>query len=143
MGELTLTVAEIIRDGALEAAADNHLSPVAIAVLDARGCLKVSAAQDGVSLLRSQIAYGKAYGALAMGVGSRALLMRAQEQSFFISAVNVMTHGQLVPVPGGVLLRDADGQLLGAVGVSGDTSDNDEKCATAAIAAAGLTADTG
>jgi len=112
-------------------------------VLDARGCVKISAAQDGTSLLRSEIAHGKAYGALAMGMGSRALFQRAQEQAYFVSAVNTLAQGRLVPVPGGVLMHDASGALLGAVGVSGDTSDNDEICALAGIEAAGLKANAG
>ena len=108
----------------------------------ARGCVKVSAAQDGTSLLRAEIARGKAYGALAMGMGSRALFQRAQEQAYFVSAVNSLAQGRLVPVPGGVLIQDG-GILLGAVGVSGDTSDNDEACAVAGIEAAGLKANAG
>ena len=111
-------------------------------VLDARGCVKISAAQDGTSLLRSEIAHGKAYGALAMGMGSRALFQRAQEQAYFIGAVNTLAQGRRVPVPGGVLIQDG-GVLLGAVGISGDTSDNDEACAIAGIEAAALKANTG
>ena len=101
------------------------------------------AAQDGTSLLRSEIAHGKAYGALAMGMGSRALFQRAQEQAYFIDAVNTLARGSLVPVPGGVLIQDPSGALLGAVGVSGDSSDNDEICAVAGIEAAGLKANAG
>jgi uncharacterized protein GlcG (DUF336 family) len=142
MSELTLAVAETILASALNHAAGHSLKPVVVAVLDARGCVKVSAAQDGVSLLRSQIAHAKAYGALAMGVGSRTLYTRAQEQNYFIAAVNTLAGGQLVPVPGGVLIH-AEGVLLGAVGISGDSSDNDERCAVAAIEAAGFQADTG
>ena len=94
---------------------------------------------DGrLSLMRAEIAHGKAYGALAMGMGSRALFQRAQEQAFFIDAVNTLAQ----PVPGGVLIQDG-GVLLGAVGVSGDTSDNDEICAVAGIEAAGLKANAG
>jgi len=94
-------------------------------------------------LLRAEIAHGKAYGALAMGMGSRALFQRAQEQSFFVGAVNTLAQGRMVPVPGGVLILDQGGALLGAVGVSGDTSDNDETCAIAGIEAAGLKANPG
>ena len=93
--------------------------------------------------MRSEIAHGRAYGALAMGMGSRALFQRAQEQAYFISAVNTMAQGRMIPVPGGVLIQDGDGALLGAVGVSGDTSDNDEICAVAGIEAAGLKANAG
>ncbi|TWB02059.1 heme-degrading protein [Bradyrhizobium stylosanthis] len=104
--------------------------------------LKIAAAQDGTSLMRAEIAHGKAYGALAMGMGSRALFQRAQEQAYFIDAVNTIAKGALVPVPGGVLIMDG-ATLLGAVGVSGDTSDNDEACAVAGIQAAGLKANAG
>jgi len=137
MADLTLDVARKILDTALAKGVEKKLKPLVVTVLDARGCVKISAAQDGTSLLRSEIAHGKAYGALAMGMGSRALFQRAQEQAYFISAVNTMAQGRMVPVPGGVLIQDG-GVLLGAVGVSGDTSDNDEICAIAGIEAAGL-----
>ena len=125
MAELTLDVARKILDAALAKGVEKKLKPLVITILDARGCVKVTAAQDGTSLMRAEIAHGKAYGALAMGMGSRALFQRAQEQAYFVSAVNAMAQGRLVPVPGGVLIQ-GDGGLLGAVGVSGDTSDNDE-----------------
>ena len=142
MTELTLAIAGKILDAALAKAVEMNLKPVVVAVLDARGCLKVSAAQDGVSLLRGEISHGKAYGALAMGIGSRALFQRAQEQSYFIGAVNTLAQGRMVPVPGGVLIQDND-VLLGAIGISGDSSYNVEICAVAGIEAAGLQANTG
>jgi uncharacterized protein GlcG (DUF336 family) len=142
MAELTLDAARKILDVALAKGVEKKLKPLAVAVLDARGCDKISAAQDGTSLLRSEIAHGKAYGALAMGMGSRALFQRAQEQAYFIGAVNTLAQGRLVPVPGGVLILN-NGELLGAVGLSGDTSDNDEICAVAGIEAAGLKANAG
>jgi uncharacterized protein GlcG (DUF336 family) len=143
MADLTLDVARKILDTALAKGVEKKLKPLVVTVLDARGCVKVSAAQDGTSLLRSEIAHGKAYGALAMGMGSRALFQRAQEQAYFVNAVNTLAQGRLVPVPGGVLILDGSGALLGAVGVSGDTSDNDESCALAGIEAAGLKANAG
>ena len=143
MAELTLDVARKILDVALAKGVEKKLKPLVVTVLDARGCVKISAAQDGTSLMRSEIAHGKAYGALAMGMGSRALYQRAQEQAYFISAVNTMAQGRMIPVPGGVLIQDGGGVLLGAVGVSGDTSDNDEICAVAGIEAAGLKANAG
>jgi uncharacterized protein GlcG (DUF336 family) len=143
MADLTLDVARKILDVALVKGTENKLKPLVVAVLDARGCIKALAAQDGTSLMRSEIAHGKAYGALAMGMGSRALFQRAQEQAYFIDAVNTLARGALVPVPGGVLIQDASGALLGAVGVSGDSSDNDEICAVAGIEAAGLKANAG
>jgi uncharacterized protein GlcG (DUF336 family) len=143
MADLTLEIARKILDVALAKGVEKKLKPLVVAVLDARGCIKALAAQDGTSLLRSEIAHGKAYGALAMGMGSRALYQRAQEQAYFVSAVNTLARGALVPVPGGVLIQDGSGALLGAVGVSGDTSDNDEICAIAGIEAAGLKANAG
>jgi uncharacterized protein GlcG (DUF336 family) len=142
MAELTLDVARKILDAALAKGLEKKLKPLAVMVLDARGCVKVSAAQDGTSLLRSEVAHGKAYGALALGMGSRALFQRAQEQAYFVSAVNTLAQGRMVPVPGGVLIQDG-GVLLGAVGISGDSSDNDEACAIAGIEAAGLKANPG
>ena len=142
MSELTLDVARKILDAALAKAVEKKLKPLVVTVLDARGCVKISAAQDGTSLLRSEIAHGKAYGALAMGMGSRALFQRAQEQAYFIGAVNTLAQGRMVPVPGGVLIQSG-GVLRGAVGISGDTSDNDEACAIAGIEAAGLKANPG
>jgi uncharacterized protein GlcG (DUF336 family) len=142
MAELSLDVARKILDAALAKGVEKKLKPLCVTILDARGCVKITAAQDGTSLLRFEIAHGKAYGALAMGIGSRALFQRAQEQAYFINAVNTVAQGRLVPVPGGVLIHD-DSTLLGAVGISGDTSDNDEACAIAGIEAAGLKANAG
>ena len=142
MAELTLDIARKILDAALAKAVEKKLKPLVITVLDTRGCVKASAAQDGTSLMRGEIAHGKAYGALAMGMGSRALFQRAQEQAYFISSVNTLAQGRMVPVPGGVLIQQG-AVLLGAVGVSGDTSDNDEICAIAGIEAAGLKANPG
>ncbi len=143
MSELTLAKAQIILSAALEKAGALSLSPLAIAVLDARGALTAYGAQDGTSLKRGEIALGKAKGALALGVGSRSLFRRAKDQPFFIAAATSAVGGDLVPVPGGVLIRNAAGAVIGVVGVSGDTSDNDEACALAGIAAAGFTADPG
>ncbi len=142
MADLTLETARKILDAALAKSAELKLKPLVITILDARGAVKLTAAQDGTSLLRAEIAHGKAYGALAMGLGSRALFPRAQEQVYFINAVNTIAKGALVPVPGGVLIQSG-ATLLGAVGVSGDTSDNDEACAVAGIEAAGLKANAG
>ncbi|MGB6957781.1 MAG: heme-binding protein, partial [Bradyrhizobium sp.] len=114
MSELTLDVARKILDAALAKAVEKKLKPLVITVLDTRGAVKVTAAQDGTSLLRAEIAHGKAYGALAMGMGSRALFQRAQEQAYFVSSVNALAQGRLVPVPGGVLIQNGS-TLLGAV----------------------------
>ncbi len=123
--------------------ANAGFDPLAVLVLDARGVPKAFAAEDGTSLRRFEIAQGKAHGALAFGLGSRELARRAAERPQFMAAVTHAVGGFLVPVPGGVLIRDAGKRILGVVGVSGDTSDNDEAAALAGVAAAGLTGDAG
>lgn len=143
MPSLTLAQARTIIAAAYAKAAELNLKPLAVAVLDSAGATKAFERQDGSSLLRPEIAHGKAYGAIALGMGSRAIFERAQQQPFFIQAMNALAKGALVPVPGGVLIRDDSGGIIGAVGITGDTSDNDEACAVAGIAAAGLKADTG
>jgi uncharacterized protein GlcG (DUF336 family) len=139
---MKLDIAQTIVTAALTHARSKSMKPLSVVILDDRGALKAAASEDGTSLKRAEIAIAKAHGALAMGMGTRALFTRAQQQPYFIAAA---THavGQLVPVPGGVLILAADKTLLGAVGISGDTSDNDEEAALAGIAAAGLTADPG
>src|SRR5947199_10409194 len=119
MADLTLDLARKILDTALAKGVEKKLKPLVVTVLDARGCVKISAAQDGTSLLRSEIAHGKAYGALAMGMGSRALFQRAQEQAYFVGAVNTLAQGRMVPVPGGVLMQDRSRTLAGPLRVSG------------------------
>ena len=143
MTELGQTIAQQIVAAALAHAREQKLLPLAVAVQDARGALKAFVAEDGTSLKRGEIAIGKAHGALALGMGSRALMKRAADQPSFIAAMSHIVGGSLVPVPGGVLIRGADGTITGAVGISGDTSDNDEAAALAGIAAAGLKADPG
>jgi uncharacterized protein GlcG (DUF336 family) len=140
---LTLETARQLVDEVLTKSKELNLKPIAIAVLDDRGCLRAFAAQDGTSLLRGEVARGKAFGALALGLGSRAIFERAQKQPYFVDAVNTLAQGAIIPVPGGVLVRDGDRKVLGAIGISGDSSDNDEACAIAAITAAGLDADAG
>jgi uncharacterized protein GlcG (DUF336 family) len=140
---MKLDVAQKVLAGALGNARTRNFKPLAVAVLDARGALKAFAAEDGTSLKRAEIAVGKAHGALAMGLGSRTLGKMAAERPHFVAAVTHAVGGSLIPVPGGVLVRDAAGATLGAVGISGDTSDNDEAAAIAGIEAAGLKADPG
>jgi uncharacterized protein GlcG (DUF336 family) len=140
---MKLEVAQKILAATLAHARGRSMQPMAIAVLDARGSPRALAAEDGTSLRRSDIAVGKAHGALAMGLGSRTLMKRAEAQPYFIAAVTHAVGGSLIPVPGGVLIRDADGSLLGAVGVSGDSSDNDEAAAIAGIESVGLKGDPG
>lgn len=141
--DLTLAQAKTIIEHTLAAQAANGFKPMAVVVLGAAGTIKASESQDGTSLLRPKVAHGKAYGAISLGIGSRALFERAKAEPFFIQAVNSLCDGALVPVAGGVLVRNSDGELIGSVGVTGDTSDNDELCAVAGIEAAGLVADTG
>lgn len=143
MTDLQLSAAQTILDAALAEARRLNLKPLAVVVLDDRGAVKTALAEDGTSLKRFEVAHGKAYGALALGMGSRAIAKRAVEQPTFVAAVSHVVGGSLVPVPGGVLARAGDGRVVAAVGISGDTSDNDEACAKAGIEAAGLMADTG
>ena len=110
-----------------------NLKPIAIAVFDDCGCLRAFAAWDGTSLLRGDV---------ALGLGSRAIFDRAQKQPYFVDAVNTLAQGAIVPVVGG-LIRDGERSVLGAVSISGNSSDNDEACAIAAITDAGLAADAG
>ncbi|PTM42309.1 heme-binding protein [Bosea sp. 124] len=140
---LTLAQAQTIMSATLAHAGAAGFKPLTIAILDSRGAQKLFIAQDGTSLKRGEIALGKAHGVVALGIGGRALHKMALERPYFIDAATHAAGGSLVPVPGGVLIRDGAGTLLGAIGISGDTSDNDEAAAVSGIAAAGLAADTG
>ena len=146
MAGITLAQAMTIVEAALRQGRATGCAPLAVAVLDAGGHLTAFGREDGAGIVRPQIAIGKAWGALGMGVGSRALARRVVEQPQaqpFFAALNAMSGGRVVPAAGGVLVRDASGAIIGAVGISGDTSDKDEACALAGIAAAHVTADTG
>jgi uncharacterized protein GlcG (DUF336 family) len=144
MSKLTLSVSEKIIKAAFAKGADLGLKPLTVSVLDAGGHVVALMRQDGSSIMRPQIATGKAYGAIAVGAGSRWLDANAQTRPHFVQALNGAAGGGIVPVPGGVLIRDGDGgEILGAVGITGDTSDNDEACAIAGIQAAGLQPDGG
>jgi uncharacterized protein GlcG (DUF336 family) len=143
MATLTLAQASLIVDGALEHGRGLKLKPLAVAVLDAGGHLVAFKREDGASILRPQIAQGKAWGVLGMGFGGRELARRAAAAPGFVAALMDASEGRLIPAPGGVLIRAADGSIIGAVGISGDTSDQDEACAVHGIKAAGLSADTG
>ena len=132
---LTLAQAEIIADAALAKGHEMGFLPLTVCVIDAGGHMKVLKREDGCSIARQDVAHGKAYGAMAMGFGTRA--------PGFTNALSDLTGGRAVPVQGGVLVRDANNVLLGAVGISGDTSPNDEVCCIAGIEAAGLAPDTG
>ena len=140
MGTIDLDTARAIVAGARKHAAHAGLKPLTVVVLDAGGHVVAVEREDGSSTRRFEIGFGKAHGALSLGMGSRSIMGRAEQQPYFIAAVTSAVGGALVPVPGGVLVRDAEGGLLGAVGVTGDSSDNDEAAAIAGIEQAGLTA---
>jgi uncharacterized protein GlcG (DUF336 family) len=140
---LTLAQASTIVDIALATARDMELVPMTVAVLDAGGHLVAFKREDRSGILRYDIAYGKAWGALGMGFGSRTLYERATNTPQFFNALYAASGGRVVTNPGGVLIRDSEGEIIGAVGISGDTSDKDEACAIAGIEAAALFADPG
>ena len=143
MSALTLKLAAQLVSQALAAGRRQAAAPLTIAVLDSGGHLITLQREDGASLLRPQIAIGKAWGAIALGKGSRLLALDAQQRPAFIAALNSLGQGGVVPAPGGVLIRDPAGVVLGAIGISGDTSDIDEQCAISAIEGVGLLADAG
>ncbi len=143
MIELALETASAIVDAALAENTRRNYQPMCVVVLDKGGHALVLKRQESASISRPQIAIAKAAGCLGMGFGGREIARRAQSApAFFDALACIFPHG-ILPVPGGVLIRDEAGSLLGAVGISGDTSDNDEICAVAGIQAAGLVADTG
>lgn len=141
MSKLTLDQAATIIDVALKTAREKNLKPLAVAVLDDGGQLKVFKKEDSPHLAKFDIAFGKAYGALAMGKSSRGITEMAKERPAFVNALIGATGGRVIPSPGGVIFRDAAGEVMGAIGVSGDTPDNDEACAVAGIKAAGFVPD--
>ena len=143
MSAITLAQASTIVDAALKQARDLKQMPQTVVVLDPGGHVVCVKREDGSGIIRFEIAVGKAYGALGMGWGSRTMMERAAQNPNFLTAIVAAAGGRLVPNPAGVLIRDAGGRILGAVGISGDTGDNDEIIAVAGIAAAGLSADPG
>ena len=144
MTELDLATAQKIVAAALAEARGKKMLPLSVVVLDARGSVRAVASEDGTSLRRYEIAYGKGYGTLVFGLGSRELERRAAARPYFFVGVSNAAPGMaIVPVAGGVLIKDDGGKVVGAVGVSGETSDNDEVAALAGIKAVGLKGDTG
>lgn len=143
MSVITLSQASTIVDAALKKARDSRLAPLTVAVLDAGGHLVAFKREDKSGILRFDIAFGKAWGALGMGLASRTLASRAAKTPQFFTMLAAASGGRMVTNPGGVLIRDADNNIIGACGISGDTSDKDEICALAGIEAAGLKADAG
>jgi len=140
---LSLAQANLIADKALEKAESLGFEPQTVAVLDAGGHIKVVKRSDGASLLRPEIAFGKAWGVLGMGFGGRNLAKRAEQAPAFFTALNAISNGRMVPVAGGVLIKNAQNEIIGSIGISGDTSDHDEICAVVGVTAAGLVPDTG
>ncbi len=140
MHNLTLTEANAIISAAFAKGAELKLKPLGVAILDAGGHTLAFQRQDGASFIRYEVASGKAYGSLAVGTSSRKLGVSAVERPHFFTGLSAVSGGRIVPVAGGVLVC-RDGAIIGAVGISGDTSDNDELCAVAGIEAAGLTAE--
>jgi uncharacterized protein GlcG (DUF336 family) len=143
MSGLSLKAASLIVEAALERGRALGLAPLTVVVLDAGGHLKAAKREDGSSLLRPEIAMGKAWGVLGMGFGGRELARRAARAPQFFTALTELAGGRMVAVAGGVLIRGEAGEIVGAVGISGDLSEKDEDCAVSGIAAAGLVADTG
>jgi uncharacterized protein GlcG (DUF336 family) len=140
---VSLAQATAIIDAALKLARDQKQMPQTVVVLDPGGHVVCAKREDGSGIIRFEIAFGKAYGALGMGWGSRTSMERAAQNPNFFAAVEAASGGRLVPNPGGVLIRNAANVIIGAVGISGDTGDNDEIIAVAGIEAAGLKADPG
>ena len=143
MLKLTYDTSLYIAQEAVQKGLKLGLNPLAVVVLDDRASLRICLNQDGTSIHRHRVAHGKANAAISLGMGSRSLGSRAEDQAYFVDAVGRMMGGDFIPVPGGVLIRNSDGAILGAVGISGDISDNDEAVAIAAIESVGLVADTG
>jgi uncharacterized protein GlcG (DUF336 family) len=142
-GALTLDRAQAIVSACIEAGRRKSVLPLAVVVLDARGMVKAAGAEDGIALGRPDLAIGKANAALQMGMGTRALAKRAKELPVFFTAIGQSLKGGFIPNPGGVLIRDAAGQIIGAVGISGDIGGRDEEAAIAGISSEGFTADPG
>jgi uncharacterized protein GlcG (DUF336 family) len=138
MTTLKLAQASAIVDAALAEGRERRLAPLAVAVLDAGGHLIAFKREDGAGFVRFDIANGKAWGALGMGFGTRELADRATKFPTFVAALSAASQGRMIPSPGGVLIAATDGEVVGAIGISGDIGDNDEACAIAGIVAAGL-----
>ncbi|MEL6465387.1 MAG: heme-binding protein [Pseudomonadota bacterium] len=138
---ISLREARTIIRKALEKGREMGLKPLTVVVLDAGGHVQACEREDGAAPGRFAIAQGKAYGAVMLGMAGTAQMARAESQTYFMTAVNGVYGGQVVPVPGGVLVRDKAGAVIGAVGVTGDTSDNDAAAAVAGIEAASLAAE--
>ena len=136
---ITLRKARTVIRKTLEKGRELELNPLSVVVLDAGGHVIAFEREDGASPGRFKLAHGKAYGSVMLGIAGTAQMERAEQQAYFITAMNGLFDGQFVPVPGGILVRDKKGAVVGAVGVTGDTSDNDAAAGLAGVEAAGLT----
>ena len=143
MKNIELNDAIKIAEAAIQKSKEKNLKPISVVVLDVRGSMRVCLNQDGTSINRHKIAHGKANAALLWGTGTRAIADRAEKQAYFINSVCNLMNGDFIPVPGGIIIKDKEDNIVGAVGISGDLSDNDEIAGVAGINAAGFIADTG
>lgn len=141
MAEISLETARKIIAETIAKGRAEGFKPLSVVVLDTGGHLKAFEREDGASPGRFGIAHGKAYGSIMLGMAGRAQMARADQQAYFMTAMNGVFGGHVVPVPGGILVRDGDGAIIGAVGVTGDTSDNDVIAGVAGIESCGLTAE--
>lgn len=138
---LTLEKANQIINGTIDKARSLRMSPLTVVILDAAGHLKALQREDGATFIRQQIATAKAWGAVNMGISSRTLAAYAEQRPDFMNALITISEGKMMPVPGGVLIREKESNaILGAIGISGDSSEQDERCAIAGIEAAGFVA---
>lgn len=138
MTDITLAQARTIIDRTLAHGRERGLKPLSVVVLDAGGHVRAFEREDGAAPGRFAVAHGKAYGTVMLGLAGRAQMARAEQQGYFMAAVNGVFGGAVVPVPGGILVRDGGGHVVGAVGVTGDTSDADAEAGLAGVEAAGL-----
>ena len=143
MKNIELNDAIKIAEAAIQKSKEKNLKPISVVVLDVRGSMRVCLNQDGTSINRHKIAHGKANAALLWGTGTRAIADRAEKQAYFVNSVCNLMNGDFIPVPGGIIIKDKEDNIIGAVGISGDLSDNDEIAGVAGIKAAGFKADTG
>ena len=143
MNNIELNDAIKIAEAAIQKSKEKNLKPISVVVLDVRGSMRVCLNQDGTSINRHKIAHGKANAALLWGTGTRAIADRAEKQAYFVNSVCNLMNGDFIPVPGGIIIKDKEDNIIGAVGISGDLSDNDEIAGVAGINAAGFIADTG
>jgi uncharacterized protein GlcG (DUF336 family) len=139
MSVLTLVQANAIASAAIKAARDMGIPPVTVVVLDASGSLKAMQREDGASMFRFEVAIGKAWGAVGMGAASRVLAERAKDNPNFFVALAATAQGKFLPQPGAVLIRNAEGEVIGAAGASGGTGDEDEAICAQGVKDAGLT----